>query len=75
MQKFVCFMMMGSLSLFHRQHLSVYAVLIVSGKTGERVQLDIYTQQQYHLAMMMAPSWPQKTAISPEKVPARQSVK
>lgn len=36
--------------------------------------LDIYTQQQpYRLAMMMAPSWPQKTAIKPEKARARRS--
>lgn len=42
---------------------------------GERVLLDIYTQQPYRLAMMMAPSWPQKTAINPEKARARQSEK
>lgn len=72
----VCFMVMSCQNVFCRQHLSVYAVLIVSRKTGgERVLLDIYTQQPYRLAMMMAPSWPQKTAINPEKAGARQSEK
>lgn len=31
----------------------------------ERALLDIYTQQLYLLAMMMAPSWPRKTGINP----------
>lgn len=43
MEKCVCFMEMSS--VFHSQHLSVYAV-----------QLDIYTQQLYHLAVIMTPS-------------------
>lgn len=42
---------------------------------AERVLLDIYTQQPYHLAIMMVLSWPQKTALSPEKAHMRQTEK
>ncbi len=75
MGKCVCFMVMSCLGVFFRQHLDVYAVLILWENMGGRVPLDIYTQQPYRLAMMMAPLWPQKTAINPEKARARQSEK
>lgn len=43
----LCFMIMSRLSVFQRQHLSVYAVQIVSKKTGQKECCLIFTHSNH----------------------------